>query len=728
MWRAPALDFIVNAGVTYQASTGMRVDRRASVDAAGEVAHLSYDAMLPPTTRAGRSPFACAPIARILKASCSARSNATHFAVGDVQGQPSRWSRRRAAAESRLPTGRCSTRSRSTAPASKASSPPAGTRELYRNGELLAFSRSNGDQRYHSRMSRWSMATTGSKSSSTGRRASIAAGSRRSTSARNRFRPARPGIGRASASPAQSAGKFVDATMATIRRREPRFPRPDLQAAVQVEHGLDKRTSVGVLATMLLADNERLTFVEGSVRRRSAPRWSRRRCARQQWRAAGGLSNRPGRSVNISADALVADDFIVNGKREKRHARPGCRSTRRSRIGRQPSRPWRRAVHRTRRRRPRCSTLRRACRPISTASTSPRWSIGSGDWARTAAGDRLEAALIGSGRIKDVRLRGEATWEVQPQNRFRTAELVRLLVGLRTRRLGRRIAYDADSKRGRARISHIRRFDSVAAAASIEAAPTAASPPGSISISRSIRRGGLKLTNQRLASTGSVEARVYRDLNDNGARDLRTVGEGALITTGSASPKKSPTSRAWSASADCSHFQPIAVGIDTSSLADPSLAPKKGAAGDRSRGPASPPRSRSAWSAPAISKACWSATTAAASKGSMSSWSMLAARSSHRAQRLRRLLPVRTGRLWPLQPSASPPIRPQAPASSRRSTRRSRSAPTRPSSGSSAIRIPGCADRHGRAGAPARPPQARALTKESSRRLSGIRRFPQGLP
>ncbi|HEY0628738.1 MAG TPA: hypothetical protein VGD23_05360, partial [Sphingomicrobium sp.] len=53
MWRAPALDFVVNAGVTYQASTGMRVDRHASVAAAGEIAHLSYDAMLG-TDREGR--------------------------------------------------------------------------------------------------------------------------------------------------------------------------------------------------------------------------------------------------------------------------------------------------------------------------------------------------------------------------------------------------------------------------------------------------------------------------------------------------------------------------------------------------------------------------------------------------------------------------------------------------------------------------------------------------
>src|SRR3954464_6482497 len=51
MWRTPALDFVVNAGMTYRASDGMRVDRQSSVYAAGEIAHLSYDAQRSTTAR-----------------------------------------------------------------------------------------------------------------------------------------------------------------------------------------------------------------------------------------------------------------------------------------------------------------------------------------------------------------------------------------------------------------------------------------------------------------------------------------------------------------------------------------------------------------------------------------------------------------------------------------------------------------------------------------------------
>ncbi len=42
---------------------------------------------------------------------------------------------------------------------------------------------------------------------------------------------------------------------------------PKAQAAVSVEHGLDSRTSVGALARTMLIGDQRLTFVEGTVRR-----------------------------------------------------------------------------------------------------------------------------------------------------------------------------------------------------------------------------------------------------------------------------------------------------------------------------------------------------------------------------------------------------------------------------------------------------------------------------
>src|SRR5256885_13017273 len=86
MWRAPALDFVVSAGVTYRATDGVRVDRQSSVYAAGEIAHLSYNAQM--TTNAKGIPetlrfraYRSDPDGGLL-----GPLKATHFAVGDVEG------------------------------------------------------------------------------------------------------------------------------------------------------------------------------------------------------------------------------------------------------------------------------------------------------------------------------------------------------------------------------------------------------------------------------------------------------------------------------------------------------------------------------------------------------------------------------------------------------------------------------------------------------------------
>jgi hypothetical protein len=82
-----------------------------------------------------------------------------------------------------------------------------------------------------------------------------------------------------------------------------------------------KRTSVGLLAATLLADNEKLTFVEGSVRTfdRARPGRGRSRARRERRNDGPRPGNCQDRALNISADALLADYFTVNGKREDRY-------------------------------------------------------------------------------------------------------------------------------------------------------------------------------------------------------------------------------------------------------------------------------------------------------------------------------------------------------------------------------------------------------------------------
>jgi len=79
-----------------------------------------------------------------------------------------------------------------------------------------------------------------------------------------------------------------------------------------------------------------------------------------------------------------------------------------------------------------------------------------------------------------------------------------------------------------------------------------------------------------MASAGMVRAHVYRDLNDNGARDPGEPDEpGALITTGTRTATTGTDKRGRTVVADLPVYQPVAVGIDQSSLGDPSLTPRK---------------------------------------------------------------------------------------------------------------------------------------------------------
>src|SRR5262249_27987786 len=86
MWRAPALDFVVSAGITYRAVDGVRIDRQSSVYAAGEIARLSYDAQVT-TNEAGKPSllrvraFRSDPDGQLL-----GPLKATHIGFGDVEG------------------------------------------------------------------------------------------------------------------------------------------------------------------------------------------------------------------------------------------------------------------------------------------------------------------------------------------------------------------------------------------------------------------------------------------------------------------------------------------------------------------------------------------------------------------------------------------------------------------------------------------------------------------
>ncbi len=87
---------------------------------------------------------------------------------------------------------------------------------------------------------------------------------------------------------------------------------------------------------------------------------------------------------------------------------------------------------------------------------------------------------------------------------------------------------------------------------------------------------GLSMSRRPLAQAGAVRAVVYRDLNDNGVREAsEPLEKGALVTTGMIQADRPTNAKGAVMIGGLTAFTPIAVGVDQTSLADPMLVPKK---------------------------------------------------------------------------------------------------------------------------------------------------------
>jgi hypothetical protein len=173
-------------------------------------------------------------------------------------------------------------------------------------------------------------------------------------------------------------------------------------------------------------------------------------------------------------------------------------------------------------------------------------------------------------------LRGTTSFDFSPVSRFRTAELEAYWSAGENVDWEGDLIYDATQHRGRARISHIRRFSSMAIALTGEASSDGSLAFG-LNLNFSLDPGhGFTLTRQPLAQEGEVHAVVYRDLNDNGVRDAsEPLEKGALVTTGTKLADRPTDGQGSVIVGGLSPYQPITVGIDETSLADPMLVPKK---------------------------------------------------------------------------------------------------------------------------------------------------------
>jgi hypothetical protein len=573
MWRAPALDFVVNAGVTYRASDGVRVDRSTSIYAAGEIARLSYDARVSTDSRGMPSTLWLRAFRSDPEAGLLGPLKATHFAFGDVAGLDSGLGGSSANGRGAVVTNRPLFNPTAFDKTRFEGELPVGWEaELYRNGELLAFARSDGTSRYVFEDVQLLYGENKISIVLYGPQGQI------------RTREELINVGQENVPPGKTwywAGANQPLREVVALRSQERLPEvPRAQATVSVEHGLDEKTSVGAVARAMLMEDERLTFLEGSVRRSIGPALVEVGAALESGGGRAVRAQMIGKlgTVYVSSQALMTRDFHLQGQPRRSVTDLQLNLDSPVKIGRQLFNAH--SDVRFTKEAGSSSHLEAAAR-LST--NFRRFNLAAETRFRRnflahgpSPPSEVEVALIGSGGIGDVRIRGYGSVQVAPEARFRSAELSAYWAASEKVDWEGAVAYDAGLKRARARISHIRRVSTMALALTAEAA-TDGSVAAGLSLNFSLDPGhGFQLSRQPLAAAGAVLARVYRDRNDNGVRDPSEPFEkGALVTTGTRLTDRPTDERGSVLVGGLTPFKPVAVGIDASSLVDPNLAPKK---------------------------------------------------------------------------------------------------------------------------------------------------------
>ncbi|MEO6359864.1 MAG: hypothetical protein ABIO43_04715, partial [Sphingomicrobium sp.] len=498
---------------------------------------------------------------------------ATHFAIGDVAAFDSRLSGSPRSGRGAIVTNRpLIARAAFDRTRFEGSLPAGWEAEIYRNGELLAFAKPSSDQRYVFDDVQLLYGENQISIVMYGPQGQI------------RTRDEVINVGQDNVPPGQTwywAGvNQPGRDLAPLERPPDGALEARSQATFSLEHGLDERTSAGALARMMLIGDEKVTILEGSVRRSFGKALVQVSAAKE---TTGGTAVRAqmltkfGR-LNVSIEGLLANDFHLLGGR-----------TRTAREGRfaldAPVRIGRRTIsahgdmHFSRDE----DGSKQLDATARLATSVQRFNLATDlryrrQFLPSGAADPTELnwGLIGSGRLGQVRVSGGASFDITPQSRFRSAELSAYWSASENADWEGGLVYDAAARRGRARVSHVRRLDAMAIALTGEAATDGSIAAGVNLIFSIDPSSGLRFSRRPLAGAGVVRARVYRDLNDNGAWDKGEPPEkGALITTGRRPSDKATDAQGAVLVGGLGTFDPIAIGLDTSSLSDPMLVPRK---------------------------------------------------------------------------------------------------------------------------------------------------------
>ena len=200
------------------------------------------------------------------------------------------------------------------------------------------------------------------------------------------------------------------------------------------------------------------------------------------------------------------------------------------------------------------------------------------------AADSVGVSLRASGSIARVRIRGETRFSIAPEKRFESASLTGEWSAGRDDRYRSNwraeLGYEGATRLSRVGVGYVRRFEKFALTGTIEARSDGAVAAGlniAFSLGANPRGGGFRLSSRSLATQGQVLARVYRDRNGDGVRQSdEPLEKDVQMTAGRASVDRLTGVDGQVMIDGLLPFQPVLIGIDTSSLSDPFVQPSTG--------------------------------------------------------------------------------------------------------------------------------------------------------
>ncbi len=572
-WQTPSVDVVASTAAVSDKRGGANFQARYEIFAAGELLNHSFDARMSSDDKGVPDSLRMRAYRTDPAGNLLGPLHATHYALGDVSLLSTGLVSQSAPGRGAVLTNRPVERPDSFDKTDFRGDLPAGwDAELYRNGQLLAFTSPNAAGRYEFLDIPLQYGSNRFEIVLYGPQGQI----------RREIRQMQ--VGMDSIPPQQTwywAGFAQEnADLLNLSGGRPAYRR-GWRGSAGIERGLDTRTSIAVYAHSLMIENIRRTYGEAALRRSIGPTLLEVAGAyasdgaiavRANWLAAFG-------ETYIRADAMrgwngfVSDRFInnVNGLyslsldqsvKLGRTVLPLHFDVRQ--IDRQSG----------------ISSLEAAAR--ASVSFRAMTFTGQLDWSRSKVPvgpdppDNLTASLLANARIGRIRLRGEARFSLSGQNADTRMTVIGEWAGKGDSEWRAELGYDRGLDRFRVGLGHSKRFKRFQLSAYGEVASDG-SIAGSLSIALSLGpkpAGGWRASSEKLASRGQVTAEVWMDDNGDG---IRQSNEDAMpdvpLTAGNAFIEAATNAQGRAMIDGLEPFRPVMIGIDAGSLPDPYVQP-----------------------------------------------------------------------------------------------------------------------------------------------------------